>query len=333
MCTVVVSINPGRPWPLLLAADRDEMLARPWDPPAEYWPSRPGVIGGRDRTGGGTWMGVNRAGVVAAVLNRTGSLGPAPGKRSRGELPLFALEAETAETAAARIGGLDAGAYRSFNMVIADRAGAIVLRATEAGRPERLGLGPGTHMVTARDPDDLASPQIARHLPRFRGQPLPEPPDWGAWAEILGEFVGAGGCPNQRRAARRFRHRLFVPAGDRQRGPYHVAVHTGSARRHPIPAGDARRLTPGRRQVMRLGAWRRRRALAICTVSAAPLGSPEPEAALYCGARPAPARRRARAHPETERTSRWPADASSTKGRPKSCSRGRSPVRWSSLQG
>ena len=54
MCTVVLLTRPGHPWPLVLAANRDEMLERAWDPPAEYWPDQPGVIAGRDRTGGGT---------------------------------------------------------------------------------------------------------------------------------------------------------------------------------------------------------------------------------------------------------------------------------------
>ncbi len=190
MCTVVLAISPDGPWPLLLAANRDEMLARAWDPPAEHWPDRPGVVAGRDRAAAGTWMAVNRAGVVAAVLNRMGSLGPAPGKRSRGELPLLALEAATAEEAAARIARLDAGAWRSFNLVVADRAGAIVLRGTGTDQPERLDLAPGIHMVTARDPDDFASARVARHLPRFRASTLPGPPDWSAWAEILADRVG-----------------------------------------------------------------------------------------------------------------------------------------------
>ena len=96
MCTVVLLIRPGHAWPLLLAANRDERLDRAWDPPAAHWPDQPDVVAGRDRSGGGTWMGVNQAGVVAAVLNRQGSLGPAPGKRSRGELPLLALATPTA---------------------------------------------------------------------------------------------------------------------------------------------------------------------------------------------------------------------------------------------
>lgn len=63
MCTVVALVRPGR---VLLAANRDERIDRPWDPPAEYWP---GILGGRDRTAGGTWMALNKAGVVATVLN------------------------------------------------------------------------------------------------------------------------------------------------------------------------------------------------------------------------------------------------------------------------
>ncbi|HEY0205282.1 MAG TPA: NRDE family protein, partial [Acetobacteraceae bacterium] len=90
MCTVVLSLRPGHPWPLLLAANRDERVDRPWDPPAAHWPGRPGVVAGRDRLGGGTWMAM-RNGLVAAVLNRPGSLGPAPDKLSRGDLPLQAV--------------------------------------------------------------------------------------------------------------------------------------------------------------------------------------------------------------------------------------------------
>lgn len=190
MCTVVSDFDPGAAWPVLLAANRDEMLDRPWDAPGAHWPDRPGVVAGRDRLGGGTWMGVNRNGVVATVLNRIGTLGPAPGKRSRGELPLLALEAETAEAAAARIAALNAGDYRTFNMVIADRAWVIVLRGLGEGRPERLVLAPGLHMTTAHDPDDMTSARVARHLPRLRAAVRPILPDWGEWAGIIADRTG-----------------------------------------------------------------------------------------------------------------------------------------------
>ncbi len=190
MCTVITLHRPGHAWPLLLAANRDESLARPWDAPARYWPDRPGVVAGRDRSGGGTWMGVNRAGLVAAVLNRPGSLGPAPGKRSRGELPLLALDHDGAAGAAGAIAALNGAAYRSFNMVLADRGAVWFVRNDEAGRIRGWELAPGLHMVTAHDPDDPASARVARHFPRFLAADPPVPPDWSGWTRLLGDEEG-----------------------------------------------------------------------------------------------------------------------------------------------
>ena len=136
-----------------------------------------------------------RGALVAAVLNRPGSLGPAPGKRSRGELPLIALEAASAAEAARRIADLDAGQWRSFNMILADRDGAWFLRGNGTGRPAATQLPPGVvHMVTAHEPDDEASPRVARHLPRFRAAPAPDPPDWSAWAALLADRAGPPGA-------------------------------------------------------------------------------------------------------------------------------------------
>lgn len=193
MCTVVVLIRPGHDWPLLLAANRDEMLGRAWDPPGRYWPNLPGVVAGRDRTAGGTWMGVNDANVVAAVLNRPGSLGPAAGKRSRGELPLLALEHGSARDAVAAIGETNAGAWRSYNLVIGDHSGAFFIRGLGHGRPEAIHLESGLHMVTAHDPDDRESPRVARHLDRFRAAQSPTPGDWSAWQAILADRAGDPG--------------------------------------------------------------------------------------------------------------------------------------------
>lgn len=195
MCTVVLLHRPGDPWPLILAANRDERLDREWDKPGAYWPDRPDVIAGRDRMGGGSWMGVNRHGLVAAVLNRPGSLGPAPGKRSRGELPLIALDHATAQQAAAAIGRLDAAGFRTFNMVLADRQGAIFISGLGGGRPQIVPLAPGLHMVTAHDPDDPTSPRVSRYLPRFREAAIPDPAagDWREWQDILSDGSGPAG--------------------------------------------------------------------------------------------------------------------------------------------
>jgi hypothetical protein len=190
VCTVIVLIRPGEAWPTLIAANRDERLDRPWDPPQAWWPEHPGLIGGRDRSAGGTWMAISPAGVVAAVLNRPGSLGPAPDKRSRGQLPLLALDgSETAAAAARIVAGLPAAEWRPFNMIVADRRGAYFLRGTGAGRPESVPLPTGISMVTAHDPNDLSSPRTRRHLPRFREARPPDPgrEDWSEWATLLAD--------------------------------------------------------------------------------------------------------------------------------------------------
>ena len=44
MCTVVVTRRPGHDWPLILAANRDEMINRPWRAPGRHWPDRPEVV-------------------------------------------------------------------------------------------------------------------------------------------------------------------------------------------------------------------------------------------------------------------------------------------------
>jgi hypothetical protein len=166
------------------------MLARPWEPPAAHWPDLPGVVGGRDTLAGGTWLALNRHGVVAGVLNRTGSLGPQTGKRSRGELPLMALRHANAATAAAELAALDGAEWRSFNLIVADQATAHLVRGLGDPQIEAIPLPPGLSMVTASDPNDPTHPRVARHLPRFQAATPPNPPDWGEWPALLADRVG-----------------------------------------------------------------------------------------------------------------------------------------------
>lgn len=189
MCTVILLHRPGHAWPLLLAANRDERLDRAWDPPRDWWADRPGLVGGRDRSAGGTWMALGPRGVLAAVLNRPGSLGPAPGKRSRGELPLVAAAEADAAAAMRRLAGLPAEDWRPFNMVVADSQHAYFLRGLGAGAVEVAGLPAGISMVTAHDPNDPDSPRIRRHLRAFRGAAPPDPTthDWRSWEALLAD--------------------------------------------------------------------------------------------------------------------------------------------------
>ncbi|MGB0671477.1 MAG: NRDE family protein [Rhodospirillales bacterium] len=188
MCTVIILLRPGHPWPVLIAANRDELPSRPSTPPGRHWTDRPGVTAGMDDLSGGTWLGLNDDGLFACVLNRVGTLGSAAGKRSRGELPLEALDHAEAREAYEALRHLDTRAYRGFNLVIADAQGAYWLSGDGDGAPTRGGvIGDGLHMITAHGLDDLESARIRRHLPRFRASPAPdvEAGDWFAWETLL----------------------------------------------------------------------------------------------------------------------------------------------------
>ncbi|WP_281649393.1 NRDE family protein [Novacetimonas hansenii] len=187
MCTVVISHQPDEAWPLLLAANRDERLDRPWEAPSRHWGDHPTVVGGRDCVAGGSWLTMNDAGVIGAIMNRVGSLGPAPGKRSRGELPLMVGDHGCARDAVARIAALDAGEWRSFNMIVGDGTDAFFIRGPGYGTPQVIALDVGTHMIATTDPDDMSMPRIARHLPRFRAAPRPVPPAWESWTVLLAD--------------------------------------------------------------------------------------------------------------------------------------------------
>lgn len=200
MCTLVLDRRPDHPWPLVLAGNRDEMADRPWKAPDRHWPDRPEVLAGLDETAGGSWLGVNDWGVVACILNRRGTLGPAPGLRSRGDLVLEALDHADAVEAAAALADLDPRAYRPFNLVVADTRDAFWVRHTSSSATERIAVIPlseGLSMLTADDLNDPTDPRVRSHLPRFHEAPRPDPENgpatWRPWQQILATRTPAPG--------------------------------------------------------------------------------------------------------------------------------------------
>jgi uncharacterized protein with NRDE domain len=190
VCTLVILRHPGHDWPLILGANRDEMIARPWQAPARHWPDRPEVVAGRDALAGGSWLGINDFGVAAAVLNRHGTLGPAPGLRSRGELVLEALDHADANAAAAALAALEPRAYRTFNLIVADNRDAFWLRHADPSGTLRLTaapIAPGLSLIAAGDLDDDETPRLKRYRPLFAAAKPPDPErgDWADWERLL----------------------------------------------------------------------------------------------------------------------------------------------------
>lgn len=190
MCSIIILRRPRHEWPLVVAANRDEMLDRKWDAPDRHWPDRPEVVAGRDCLAGGSWLGRNDHGVFAAILNREGSLGPSLNKRSRGELVLEALDYPDASEAADALADLDTNAYRSFNLVVGDNTN--VFHVANRARADRIAVEEVPHglsMLTSREINDRRNTRIKNYLPQFESADVPDPNsgDWIAWQQILSD--------------------------------------------------------------------------------------------------------------------------------------------------
>ena len=162
MCTVVVRWAPDAP--IRLLALRDELTTRDFDEPGRHWPDHPGVVGGRDRTAGGTWCASDvAAGTTALVLNRLQKRVAEPGAPSRGVLPLAAL-AHGSDWP----GSLELQGMASFALVLA-APDVLRLWVFDGQQLTASDLDAGTSMVTSGGAEDG---KAERFLARF------ETEDW-----------------------------------------------------------------------------------------------------------------------------------------------------------
>ena len=139
MCLILTALDSHRNYPLVIAANRDEFYDRP-TAPAAFWGDRPWMLGGRDLTAGGTWLGIDRRGRFAAVTNYRQGERETAAPRSRGLLVSDFLAA-----------GIDAGTYvtqveresalyNGFNLLVGD-ARELRYFSNREGRARVLGTG------------------------------------------------------------------------------------------------------------------------------------------------------------------------------------------------
>jgi hypothetical protein len=170
MCTVVVRTSgDGRTQILAL---RDELTSRDFDDPGQWWPQFPGVVGGRDRTAGGTWCAARiDNGLTALVLNTPQKRVADPAAPSRGLLPLLGVHHEDDWSS-----HLDITGMASFLLVLAtpDRLTSWTFDGTELLLADHA---PGTHMFTSGGAEDG---KAERHLAAFQQDDFPD-----GWRGIL----------------------------------------------------------------------------------------------------------------------------------------------------
>jgi uncharacterized protein with NRDE domain len=163
MCTLILLDRCFPQAPLVVAANRDEYLDRPAEKPALCQSGNRKVLAPRDLRAGGTWLGVNDAGLFAALTNRPCGT-PDPSRRSRGLVVFEALAEASAADLLAAFETLPERAYNPFNFFASDGKEAFV--ATYEGELRVTRLAPGPHVVGNGDPDSRDIPKIARLLAR-----------------------------------------------------------------------------------------------------------------------------------------------------------------------
>jgi uncharacterized protein with NRDE domain len=151
VCLLVVAFQVVPGTPLLIGANRDEMLSRPAMAMTVLRSEGPRILGGRDEQSGGTWLAVNEHGVFAGLTNQPRAEGRDETRRSRGELPLALASA----TDAGR--GVDdllathrPSDYNGSWLLTGDRDSLFFLDFTGAGERTAVPLAPGLYVLENR---------------------------------------------------------------------------------------------------------------------------------------------------------------------------------------
>jgi uncharacterized protein with NRDE domain len=192
MCLLALLFRLVRDAPVIVAANREEMYARVGEPP-RILEGSPRTVAGVDPVAGGTWLGVNEHGVLAAVTNRRKSEPPAK-PRSRGllvqDLLSCASAVEAADRAARELGDRE---YAGCNLLCVDAQRAVVLQAGDWLRVRPLPTG--IHVLTSHDVNDASDPRLGHVLNFLTSRHYSNANDCvAALRELCGQ-AGNGGPP------------------------------------------------------------------------------------------------------------------------------------------
>ena len=176
MCTLALAFRVRQGTPLAVAANRDELYARPSAPPA-IERGDVSVLAPRDLEGGGTWLGYSDRGLFVGITNRAGAA-KNPGRVSRGLLVQEALRAPSAQALHERLRSLPGDRHNGFHLLYADRDAAFVTWG-DGESVHQLPLRPGVHVFTERSfgaGQTLREPRIRAAVERSMAAAAPPTP-------------------------------------------------------------------------------------------------------------------------------------------------------------
>ena len=184
MCTLVLIHRVLDAAPLVVLANRDEMLGRPSVGP-RLVRREPAVFCGLDQKEGGTWCGLNEHGLFVGLTNLT-LHAPDPTKRSRGLLCLDMLGCRSLDQVHGAVSATGAGAYNPFNLVASD--GTRAMRVRYDDRPAIEWLEPGVHATTNWPIGSEGDAKRVWSETRVR-QALSDAPDLGSLLDSLQDIA------------------------------------------------------------------------------------------------------------------------------------------------
>ncbi len=139
MCLIVFGLHAHPRYPLVVAANRDELVARPTEP-AGFWQGCDGLLAGRDLVAGGTWMGVTPSGRFAALTNVRDPQSFDPSAPSRGELVVRFLSGAEEPVACLKRLAAEGSRRNGFNLLAA-AAGRLACFSNAGGEPREVEAG------------------------------------------------------------------------------------------------------------------------------------------------------------------------------------------------
>jgi uncharacterized protein with NRDE domain len=171
VCLLVVASRVVDSEPLIVGANRDEVLERPSTAVTVLDEGPPRILGGRDELSLGTWLAVNEHGVCAGLTNQPLGDAKDPTKRSRGELPLeLARHASAPAAVDALLSTRRPVDYNGSWLLVGDRTSLYFVDFTGSGDGTAIPLPPGFHVLENRA---IGSPSLKVDLVRAELDAMP----------------------------------------------------------------------------------------------------------------------------------------------------------------
>ena len=184
MCTLFIHRSKNSDWPILIANNRDEYLSRTFKPPGYHWNNS--IFAGKDTLEGGSWLGLNKSGLCAAILNRASYNLKNKNLKSRGKIIIDILKKSDAKSALKYIESYFKKDTRFFNLFISDYKNAFWIKYDQ-NEFKSFEVPYGFSIIDNYDLNDNKSPKQKLYRDIFLKKKLPNPSInyFKSWQELL----------------------------------------------------------------------------------------------------------------------------------------------------